>query len=96
MGYVAVHRAAEPQVEEVLRAAVRSSRGGILVRSDRDLGGFVVVQPCDDERRPTRPALRIGPVRSRADATALADWLTRGAGEPRELPAHLLGLGSIN
>jgi hypothetical protein len=105
-GFVAVHCtacAAHPALGETLREAVRGSRGGVLVRAGCLLGagcagGFVVVQPCDDASRPTRPALRIGPVRTTADLAALGNWLGAGRLDPRELPAHLLGLpaASVN
>jgi hypothetical protein len=105
-GFVAVRCtacAAHPALDETLREAVRGSRGGILVTTGCVAGGgcgggFVVVQPCDDVQRPTRPALRIGPVHTTADLAAVANWLRAGRLDPRDLPAHLIGLpaASVN
>lgn len=83
-----------------LRAVVRGSEQGVLVSAGCLLGGaacaerpvapVVVVQPCDDERRPTSHALVVGPLRTTADVAALGAWLRAGDLDPGLLPAHLL------
>lgn len=105
-GFVAVRCtacAAHPALDDTLRETVRGSRAAILVQARCVLGegcggGFVVIQPCDDAQRATRPALRIGPVRTTADVAAVANWLRAGHLDPRDLPAHLIGLpaASVN
>ena len=85
---------------DVLRAAVRDSKLGVLVSTGCLLGRpactlrvtspVVVVQPCDAGRRPTAGAVRIGPLRTAADVDALGSWLRAGRLEPGLLPAHLL------
>lgn len=82
-----------------LRAAVRASRGGVLVSAGCTLGPvacrlrpaapLVVVQPCDARREPCGPPLRVGPLRGAADVAALATWLRAGALDVGLLPAHL-------
>ncbi|WP_214370601.1 hypothetical protein [Pseudonocardia sp. H11422] len=85
---------------EMLRDVVRASRHGVLVSSGCLLGAtscrlrpsapLVVVQPCDADRRPTRPAVRIGPLCTAADVAALEGWLRCGRLDPALLPARLL------
>ncbi|MHA6793470.1 hypothetical protein ACVGVM_08100 [Pseudonocardia bannensis] len=85
---------------EMLREVVRASRHGVLVSTGCLLGAttcrlrpsapLVLVQPCDADRRPTRPAVRIGPLRTAADVAALERWLRSGRYDPALLPAHLL------
>jgi hypothetical protein len=86
-----------PALQEALREVVRASQGGVLVRSGclagcpvRPAGPVVVVQPCDAGRRPTAPALRIGPLRTGADVAALAAWLRAADLDPRLLPRPLV------
>lgn len=81
-----------------LREVVRASTHGVLVSSGCMLRGcpgravapVVVVQPCDEARRPTSCALAVGPLRTTADVEMLAAWLGAGDLDPRLLPAHLL------
>ena len=83
-----------------LRAAVRGSRRGVLVVSGCTLGAvacrlrppapLVVLQPCDVQRRPVGPAVRVGPLRSRDDVAELARWLARARFDVDDLPAHLV------
>jgi hypothetical protein len=85
-----------------LRAAVATSRQGVLVSAGclvgpaacglRPSAPLVVVQPCDTDRNPTGPALRIGPLRTEADVDALAAWLRAGDLDGALRPAHLLDL----
>lgn len=81
-----------------LREVVRASGHGVLVSSGcmlrgcarRPVAPVVVVQPCDDDRRPTSCALAVGPLRTSADVDACAAWLRAGDLDPRLLPPHLL------
>ena len=85
-----------------LRTAVRDSRHGVLVSAGCLLGQsvcgaratapVVLVQPCDTERRPVGLGVRIGPLRTVADAEALVAWLRSGDLDPALLPAHVLSL----
>ena len=87
-------------VVAALREAVRTSREGVLVSAGCFLGSgicaaravapVVVVQPCDEERRPTSCALVVGPLRTSADVQSLGGWLRTGDLDPRLLPPHLL------
>ena len=86
----------------VLRDCVRSSQHGVLVVSGCSLGavscGFrsagplVCVQPCDADRRPTAPVVRVGPIRSEADVAAVQAWIRAARLDPASLPAHLVEL----
>lgn len=81
-----------------LREVVRASHHGVLVSSGcllracaaRPVAPVVVVQPCDDDRRPSSCALAVGPLRTTADVEAFAAWLRAGDLDPRLLPSHLL------
>lgn len=85
---------------DALRGVVRESRFGVLVSTGCLLGGaacglratapVVLVQPCDVERCPTAPAVRVGPLRTSADVATLAGWLRAGYLDAGRLPAHLL------
>lgn len=89
-----------PDVVDALREAVRASSHGVLISAGCVLGSgvcaarpaapLVVVQPCDEERRPTSCALVIGPLRTGADVQAFAGWLRAGDLDARLLPPHLL------
>ena len=86
----------------VLRECVSSSRGGVLVSTDctfgrlacrlRPSGPVLLVQPCDGERRPTRSAVRVGPLRTLDDVAAVQDWLRAGWINAAGLPARLTAL----
>lgn len=87
------------EVVDELRAVVRASSHGVLVSTGCVLGAacsmravapVVVVQPCDDERRPTSRALAVGPLRTTADVAAFGAWLRAGDLDARLLPVHLL------
>jgi hypothetical protein len=73
---------------ERLRPAVRSAPHGLLVRAGcllaaprctappgRDSGAYMLVQPCDRDRKPRAMPVAVGPVLSDADADTVADWL---------------------
>lgn len=88
-------------VVERLREVVRTSRHGVLVSAGclvgaacarRPVAPVVVVQPCDEDRRPTSAALAVGPLRTEADVEALGAWLCAGDLDPRLLPVHLLDI----
>jgi hypothetical protein len=103
-GYTAVTCAActgpgtvGPALQDALRPVVRASTGGVLVGAGclagcagRPAGPVLLVQPCDGERRPTSPALRIGPLRTGADVDAVTAWLGAGDLDPALLPRHLV------
>lgn len=85
-----------------LAATVRRSPHGVLVstgcllRSNRcrapathDSGSYLVVQPCDTDRRPRGPAIALGPILGRADADAVAVWLATGNLDPGLLHPRL-------
>jgi hypothetical protein len=82
-----------------LRVAVRSSGSGVLVVAGCTLGAvvcrlrlpapLVAVQPCDVQRRPIGPVVRVGPLRSRADVTELVRWLGRARFDVDALPDRL-------
>lgn len=86
-----------PELVTALREVVRASGHGVLVGSGcmlrcahRPVAPVVVVQPCDDERRPTSCALAVGPLRTAADVDSCVAWLGAGDLDPRLLPPHLL------
>jgi hypothetical protein len=79
--------------------AVVCTAPGVLVVAGCTLGAvvcrlrppapLVVVQPCDVQRRPIGPAVRVGPLRSRADVTELVLWLGRARFDVDALPDRL-------
>ncbi len=79
---------------------VRSSQHGVLVVSGCTLGSvacrlrpsgpLVLVQPCDVHRRPTGPAIRVGPLRTDDDLVTVQNWIQAGRLDPALLPAHLI------
>jgi hypothetical protein len=52
---------------------------------------MLVVQPCDTARRPTGPAIHVGPI-GPADVDAVAAWLASTPLDPNGLPPRLAGL----
>jgi formylmethanofuran dehydrogenase subunit E len=86
----------------VLRECVSTSRGGVLVSTGctfgrlacrlRPSGPVLLVQPCDAERRPTRPAVRVGPLCTPDDLAAVRTWLRAGWIDPSLLPTRLTAL----
>lgn len=92
------HAAASPaEHDDELRAAIRETPHGMLVRSGclqgcststSSAGSTVLVQPCDVHRRPLGPALVIGPLHEAADVSECCAWLRAGA--PSPAPAHLV------
>jgi hypothetical protein len=87
------------RTREVLRECVRKSSGGVLVVTGCTLspvvcrlrcsGPMILVQPCDGERQPTAPAIRIGPIRADPDIAAVQGWLSAADLRPELLPARL-------
>ncbi|HEY4421025.1 MAG TPA: hypothetical protein VGN22_15990, partial [Pseudonocardia sp.] len=87
---------------DALRGVVRGSRYGVLVTTGclfgeaacgvRPRAPVVLVQACDQDRRPTGRAVRVGPLRTGADVDALVAWLRTGHLDPAELPSRLLDL----
>lgn len=84
-----------------VRDRVGSSRYGVMVVSGcffgpvmcrlRPTGQMVVVQPCDVDNAPQGPAVRLGPVRSTADVSAIRACLTNGF-HADDIPPHLLAM----
>jgi hypothetical protein len=77
-------------------------RTGCLLRAARcgpdgahDSGGFLLVQPCDRERRPRGAVIVVGPVLTAADAEAVACWLGVGNLDAGQLDARLRGPGRL-
>ncbi|MEK6441615.1 hypothetical protein [Pseudonocardia sp. T1-2H] len=99
-GFVAVRSTAsrtplDALLAAELAAAVRATRHGILVASERPPdpeGTFVQVQPCDERQRPVRAAVRVGPLETADDVDELCVWLRAGLLDPATLPLHLLGV----
>lgn len=52
-------------------------------------GTLVVVQPCDENRWPTGPAVVAGPLHEQQDTVELRDWLVNGVRRGAPLPTHL-------
>ncbi|WP_019873529.1 hypothetical protein [Sporichthya polymorpha] len=79
-----------------LRALVRATPHAVLVSSgctvgtltcrSRVPGPVVLVQPCDEQRRPVGPAVHVGPLRTRSDVADLIAWLRTGDLDPADLP----------
>jgi hypothetical protein len=85
-----------------LGAATRRCPHGVLIstgcvlRASRcqlapghDSGAYLLVQPCDLDRRPRGTAIGIGPVLTAADAAAVADWLAGGSLDAARLEPRL-------
>jgi hypothetical protein len=80
-------RAAVPLLRHLGAATRRCPHGvlvstGCLLRASRclrapghDSGAYLLVQPCDLDRRPRGTAIGVGPVLTAADAAAVAAWL---------------------
>ena len=74
----------------LLRAATRRCPRGVLISAGcllhaprcrgpgHDSGAYLLVQPCDVNRRPSGTAIGVGPVLTDADAAAAAEWLAFG------------------
>jgi hypothetical protein len=60
-----------------------------LAAPTRESGAYLLVQPCDLDRRPQGLAIGIGPVLTSADASAVADWLATGELDPASLAPRL-------
>lgn len=93
---------ASGQLLERLRAAVRHCPHGVLISSGcllhanrcrtapaHDSGAYLLVQPCDLDRRPLGMAIGIGPVLSAADAAVVAEWLSDGRLDASRLERRL-------
>jgi hypothetical protein len=109
-GYTAILCAAPqcrvPRLAARLGDTVGASGHGVLVISGCTVGGpacrtrapgaMLVVQPCDTARRPTGPAIHVGPIEP-ADVDVVAAWLARTPLDPDGLPTRLTGLraGSV-
>jgi hypothetical protein len=91
-----------------LATVVRTCPHGILLRTGcllqaarcrpgaaHDSGGFLLVQPCDRERRPRGTVIVVGPVLTAADAEAVARWLSDGNLDARQLHPRLRGPGRL-
>jgi 2-keto-3-deoxy-6-phosphogluconate aldolase len=74
----------------LLRAATRRCPHGVLISTGcllhaprchapgHDSGAYLLVQPCDEDRRPRGATIGVGPVLTDADADAAAEWLAYG------------------
>jgi hypothetical protein len=74
----------------LLRAATRRCPHGVLISAGcllhaprcrapcQESGTYLLVQPCDVNRRPSGTAIGVGPVLTDADAAAAAEWLAFG------------------
>ena len=74
----------------LLRAATRRCPHGVLISSGcllraprcrvpgHDSGAYLLVQPCDVDRRPSGAAIGVGPVLTDADVGAAAEWRAFG------------------
>ncbi|WP_031479734.1 hypothetical protein [Streptomyces bicolor] len=89
---------ADEEVMDGLRRAVRSCRHGIMVSTGclewflhcrRQRGVHAAVQPCAADRRPTGAVVRLGPLRTEADAAAVGAWLRAGMPDDGTLPDRL-------
>jgi hypothetical protein len=80
------------QLLERLRPATRDCPYGVLIGAgcllgaprcqaapSHDSGAYLLVQPCDLDRRPKGMVIGVGPVLSDTDADAVAEWLTDGS-----------------
>ncbi|MCU1652050.1 MAG: hypothetical protein JWQ60_3199 [Pseudonocardia sp.] len=92
-------------VEQALSEATRRSEHGVLVvtgclmgqmlcracgpSAPASPGRVAVVQPCTASRRPSGPAVLVGPIRDTADAAELCQWLRGGALTADRLPDRL-------
>ena len=56
---------------------------------EHDSGAYLLVQPCDPDRRPRGIAIGIGPVLTAVDAAAVADWLAEGSLDEARLEPRL-------
>jgi hypothetical protein len=85
-----------------LGAATRRCPNGVLISTGcvlraarclhvpaHDSGAYLLVQPCDLDRRPQGIAIGIGPVLTEADACAVADWLAGGGLDATRLEPRL-------
>jgi hypothetical protein len=85
-----------------LRECVRTSEHGLLVMAGctvgalgcrlRPPGPLLVVQPCDPDRQPVGPAVRVGPVTGPEDVRTIERWMGGQQLDPALLPDHLVGL----
>ncbi|MET9972231.1 hypothetical protein ABZZ80_41685 [Streptomyces sp. NPDC006356] len=90
--------AADEEVMDGLRRAVRSCRQGIMVSTGclerllhcRRRGGVhAAVQPCAADRRPTGAVVRLGPIVTKAEAAVVGAWLRAGMPDDGTLPDTL-------
>lgn len=90
------------QLLERLRASIRRCPQGVLISTGcllaaarcrqnaaHDAGTWLIVQPCDLDRRPRGMAIIVGPVLTRSDAEAVTAWLEDGGLDARFLEPHL-------
>ena len=85
-----------------LAAVIRLSRHGVLIRTGcllraprcqasaaHDSGCYLVVQPCDADRRPRGAAIPVGPILTSDDADGVIRWLADGDLDAGRLDARL-------
>ncbi|NLU73327.1 hypothetical protein HCC61_11670 [Streptomyces sp. HNM0575] len=90
--------AADEQVVNRLRQAVTRCPHGVMVatrclsgllRCHRSRGLHAAVQPCTEDRKPAGVVKRLGPIRTEADADAVAAWLLAGMPDDDTVPDSL-------
>ena len=96
------HNDVAAEARSMLRGHVKTTRHGMLVVSGcslspalcrfRSEGPVLIVQPCDADRQPTSPLIRVGPLRTISDVVAVRQWLRGGTLDAHALPVHLTGL----
>jgi hypothetical protein len=85
-----------------LAAVVRERPHGVLLRTGcllqtrrcrpgaaHDSGGFLLIQPCNQQRQPRGAAIAVGPVLTAVDADAVARWLAGGTLDAAQLDTRL-------
>jgi hypothetical protein len=89
------------QLLQWLRAATRRCPHGVLISADcllraprcqapsHESGTYLLVQPCDRDRRPNGTVIGIGPVLTDDDAAAVAEWLLDGSFDVTRLEPRL-------
>jgi hypothetical protein len=91
-----------PDLLPRLAAVIRRSRHGVLIRTGcllgaprcqasaaHDSGCYLMVQPCDADRRPRGAAIPVGPILTGDDADGVLRWLADGDLDAGRLDARV-------